>query len=264
MYGHARVPHPQQPPPKGSCSARTMPRTMLACHATNGPRPASAGAYAENLPVICICGGPNTNDFCSNHIIHHTLGEANVWPHAPTLRHTASQVAHMLGVECVGGPGHSWLHHPPCPERTCIAECAAVHAVRVDCCPQRACPNCWPTFDLGHLPAVGVCCPLLLLLAAQRCKERSLVGAPFASLKDHLLSAGRPLLPPCAGKPFDFLQELNCFKEVTCQQVGPVAQPCWTQLPRRLQRGHGRAARRSAAQRSVGHWKGKAGHEAQA
>lgn len=36
---------------------------------------AIAGAYAENLPVICICGGPNTNDFGTNHIIHHTLGK---------------------------------------------------------------------------------------------------------------------------------------------------------------------------------------------
>ncbi|PRW44348.1 pyruvate decarboxylase 4 [Chlorella sorokiniana] len=35
---------------------------------------AIAGAYAENLPVICICGGPNSNDFASNRLIHHTLG----------------------------------------------------------------------------------------------------------------------------------------------------------------------------------------------
>ncbi|KAI7842956.1 hypothetical protein COHA_003462 [Chlorella ohadii] len=35
---------------------------------------AIAGAYAENLPVVCICGGPNSNDFASNRLIHHTLG----------------------------------------------------------------------------------------------------------------------------------------------------------------------------------------------
>jgi TPP-dependent 2-oxoacid decarboxylase len=34
-----------------------------------------AGAYAENLPVICITGGPNSNDFASNRLIHHTLGK---------------------------------------------------------------------------------------------------------------------------------------------------------------------------------------------
>jgi len=32
------------------------------------------GAYAENLPVILISGGPNTNDAGAQHILHHTLG----------------------------------------------------------------------------------------------------------------------------------------------------------------------------------------------
>ncbi|GKV08390.1 hypothetical protein SLEP1_g20022 [Rubroshorea leprosula] len=35
---------------------------------------AIAGAYSENLPVICIVGGPNTNDFGTNRILHHTIG----------------------------------------------------------------------------------------------------------------------------------------------------------------------------------------------
>ncbi|KAK4275140.1 hypothetical protein QN277_018274 [Acacia crassicarpa] len=35
---------------------------------------AIAGAYSENLPVICIVGGPNTNDFGVNRILHHTIG----------------------------------------------------------------------------------------------------------------------------------------------------------------------------------------------
>ncbi|KAJ0088340.1 hypothetical protein Patl1_31380 [Pistacia atlantica] len=35
---------------------------------------AVAGAYAENLPVICIVGGPNTNDYGTNKILHHTIG----------------------------------------------------------------------------------------------------------------------------------------------------------------------------------------------
>ncbi|KAK9047842.1 hypothetical protein SSX86_033196 [Deinandra increscens subsp. villosa] len=35
---------------------------------------AIAGAYSENLPVICIVGGPNSNDYESNRIIHHTIG----------------------------------------------------------------------------------------------------------------------------------------------------------------------------------------------
>ncbi|XP_074296245.1 pyruvate decarboxylase 2-like [Silene latifolia] len=35
---------------------------------------AIAGAYSENLPVICIVGGPNSNDHGTNRILHHTVG----------------------------------------------------------------------------------------------------------------------------------------------------------------------------------------------
>ncbi|KAE9610876.1 hypothetical protein Lal_00031550 [Lupinus albus] len=35
---------------------------------------AIAGAYSENLPLICIVGGPNTNDYGTNRILHHTIG----------------------------------------------------------------------------------------------------------------------------------------------------------------------------------------------
>ncbi|KAF5180179.1 Pyruvate decarboxylase [Thalictrum thalictroides] len=35
---------------------------------------AIAGAYSENLPIICIAGGPNTNDYGTNRILHHTIG----------------------------------------------------------------------------------------------------------------------------------------------------------------------------------------------
>ncbi|XP_017976156.1 PREDICTED: pyruvate decarboxylase 1 [Theobroma cacao] len=35
---------------------------------------AIAGAYSENLPLICIVGGPNSNDFGTNRILHHTIG----------------------------------------------------------------------------------------------------------------------------------------------------------------------------------------------
>ncbi|KAI3993396.1 hypothetical protein MKX01_010139 [Papaver californicum] len=34
---------------------------------------AIAGANSENLPVICIVGGPNTNDYGTNRILHHTI-----------------------------------------------------------------------------------------------------------------------------------------------------------------------------------------------
>ncbi|WRX24038.1 Thiamine pyrophosphate enzyme [Theobroma cacao] len=35
---------------------------------------AIAGAYSESLPLICIVGGPNSNDFGTNRILHHTIG----------------------------------------------------------------------------------------------------------------------------------------------------------------------------------------------
>ncbi|KAI4324515.1 hypothetical protein MLD38_029999 [Melastoma candidum] len=35
---------------------------------------AIAGAYSENLPVVCIVGGPNSNDYGTSRILHHTIG----------------------------------------------------------------------------------------------------------------------------------------------------------------------------------------------
>jgi len=35
---------------------------------------AIAGAYSDDLPVIVISGGPNSNDFGTNRILHHTIG----------------------------------------------------------------------------------------------------------------------------------------------------------------------------------------------
>eukprot|EP01042_Synura_sphagnicola_P001733 gene1733-2034_t len=36
---------------------------------------AVAGAYSDDLPLLLISGGPNTNDGPANHILHHTIGE---------------------------------------------------------------------------------------------------------------------------------------------------------------------------------------------
>ncbi|GAQ86799.1 pyruvate decarboxylase [Klebsormidium nitens] len=35
---------------------------------------AIAGAYSENLPVICLVGGVNSNDYGTKRILHHTIG----------------------------------------------------------------------------------------------------------------------------------------------------------------------------------------------
>ena len=38
---------------------------------------AVAGAYAEDLPLIAISGGPNSNSQAENELLHHTLGEVD-------------------------------------------------------------------------------------------------------------------------------------------------------------------------------------------
>ena len=38
---------------------------------------AIAGAYAEDLPVIIISGGPNSNSEAQNQLLHHTCGEVS-------------------------------------------------------------------------------------------------------------------------------------------------------------------------------------------
>jgi pyruvate decarboxylase len=37
---------------------------------------AVAGAYSDDLPVIVVSGGPNSNDYGTNRILHHTIGLA--------------------------------------------------------------------------------------------------------------------------------------------------------------------------------------------
>ena len=39
---------------------------------------ALAGAYAEDLPLILVSGAPNTNDLCTDRVVHHSLGTADL------------------------------------------------------------------------------------------------------------------------------------------------------------------------------------------
>ncbi|MGD6809140.1 MAG: alpha-keto acid decarboxylase family protein [Candidatus Bathyarchaeia archaeon] len=52
------------------CGAVVTTFNVGAFSALNGV----AGAYAENLPVIFVSGGFNTNDPAENHLIHHSIG----------------------------------------------------------------------------------------------------------------------------------------------------------------------------------------------
>lgn len=40
---------------------------------------AVAGAYSDDLPVICISGGPNIHDAYERHLVHHTIGEVDIY-----------------------------------------------------------------------------------------------------------------------------------------------------------------------------------------
>jgi pyruvate decarboxylase len=52
------------------CAAVVTTFNVGAFSALNGV----AGAYAQSLPVIFVAAGCNTNDYNSNHFVHHTLG----------------------------------------------------------------------------------------------------------------------------------------------------------------------------------------------
>lgn len=54
-------------------------------------------AYSENLTVICIVGGPNSNDYGSNRILHHTIGLADFSQEPRCFQIvTCHQVSHVL------------------------------------------------------------------------------------------------------------------------------------------------------------------------
>ncbi|GBQ55868.1 pyruvate decarboxylase [Acetobacter indonesiensis NRIC 0313] len=48
---------------------------------------AIGGAYAENLPVILISGSPNSNDYGSGHILHHTIGSTDYGYQMEMVKH---------------------------------------------------------------------------------------------------------------------------------------------------------------------------------
>lgn len=40
---------------------------------------AAAGAYSDDLPLLVVSGGPNTNDAPANHLLHHTIGKPDFY-----------------------------------------------------------------------------------------------------------------------------------------------------------------------------------------
>jgi indolepyruvate decarboxylase len=63
---------------------------------------AIGGAYAENLPVILISGSPNSNDYATEHLLHHTLG----------TRDFSYQLEMAKKITCAAVSVRSALHAP--------------------------------------------------------------------------------------------------------------------------------------------------------
>ena len=40
---------------------------------------AAAGAYSDDLSMLVVSGGPNTNDAAARHLLHHTIGERDLY-----------------------------------------------------------------------------------------------------------------------------------------------------------------------------------------
>jgi pyruvate decarboxylase len=78
---------------------------------------AIAGAYSENLPVICIVGGPNSNDYGTNRILHHTIGLPDF---SQELRCFQTITCHQVRA-------------PRRPRLLCFLNCVGIHFVERLC-----------------------------------------------------------------------------------------------------------------------------------
>ncbi|MDX1415368.1 MAG: thiamine pyrophosphate-binding protein [Candidatus Promineifilaceae bacterium] len=63
----------------GYCRASGGPAAVIVTFSVGGLSlsNAVAGAYAEDLPLIAISGGPNSNSQAENELLHHTLGKVD-------------------------------------------------------------------------------------------------------------------------------------------------------------------------------------------
>lgn len=49
-----------------------------------------AGAYSDDLPLILVSGGPNSNDYASDRVLHHTIGEIDRRQALEVYRHVVA------------------------------------------------------------------------------------------------------------------------------------------------------------------------------
>ncbi len=60
---------------------------------------ATAGSYSDDLPVLVISGGPNTNDGPANHLLHHTTGEQDFFQAARCFTPVVAEVFQIQHLE---------------------------------------------------------------------------------------------------------------------------------------------------------------------
>jgi pyruvate decarboxylase len=77
------------------CGAVVTTFNVGAFSALNGV----AGAYAEDLPVIFVSGGYNTNDDPENHLLHHTIGTHDFSYQYEVFRHVTCAAVRILNTE---------------------------------------------------------------------------------------------------------------------------------------------------------------------
>ena len=64
---------------------------------------AVAGAYSDDLPLLVVCGAPNSQDAGSSHIIHHTIGEKNLYQSAKCIEPIVAKVISIKNVCDIAG-----------------------------------------------------------------------------------------------------------------------------------------------------------------
>lgn len=66
--------------------------TVGGLSAVNG----EAGAYSDDLPLILVSGAPNSNDFASDRVLHHTIGEMDRRQALEVYQHVVADAGQSL------------------------------------------------------------------------------------------------------------------------------------------------------------------------
>ena len=56
---------------------------------------AVAGAYSDDLPLVMISGSPNSNDFASDRVLHHTIGLIDRRQQINMFKHVVAEVVEV-------------------------------------------------------------------------------------------------------------------------------------------------------------------------